>query len=329
MKDKLMTDVLDKQKFGSNVYLVAEEKDCFVLRLEAPTGEGYMTMYQVMPSIYLMFNEFHLESCESKFQNMDTVFCIDHCRQGRMEYENSLYGRYYMESGDIRLDKRSHHSGNFNMPTRYYHGITIGFEIGKAEESIKRELPGVQADIGKIVSRFCPDENEFLMRKERILKNDETLIGIFDELYGVPKEIRIEFFKVKIMELILRLSILETSLYKDENLYIPGAQADRIKRIHKLIIDNPEKNYTVEELSKRFDIPESTLRKNFRVIYGSPIYQYIKNHKMSFAAELLRSETDIKISDIAERVGYDNPSKFSAAFKCVMGVTPVVYRNDQ
>ena len=50
---------------------------------------------------------------------------------------------------------------------------------------------------------------------------------------------------------------------------------------------------------------------------------------MSFAAELLRSETDIKISDIAERVGYDNPSKFSAAFKCVMGVTPVVYRNDQ
>jgi len=143
----------------------------------------------------------------------------------------------------------------------------------------------------------------------------------------VPKDIRVDFFKVKIMELLLRLKTLDTSRYADERLYIPAGQADRIKQVHKLIIDNPEKNYTVEELSKSFDIPESTLRKNFRIIYGSPIYQYIKNHKMNLAAEILKNDKNIKISDVAERVGYDNPSKFAAAFKAVMSVTPLAYRN--
>ena len=53
MDDKLISDVLDRQGFGSNVQLVAEENDCLVLRLEAPTGEGYMTLYMVMKGVYV------------------------------------------------------------------------------------------------------------------------------------------------------------------------------------------------------------------------------------------------------------------------------------
>ncbi len=328
MNKGIINEVIDRQGFGSNVQLVAEDKECHVLRLEAPTGEGYMTMYQVMPGIYLMFNEFHLESCESKFRNFETVFCIDHCRQGRMEHENKKGGRYYMESGDIRIDKRTGHSGNVHMPTKYYQGISIGFQAQLAEESIKREMPGIRVDIGAVAEKFCPDGKEFLLRKEALANNGEALDSIFSELYNVPKDIRIDFFKVKIMELLLRLSMLDTSLYSDEGLYIPAGQADRIKQVHKLIIDNPEKNYTVEELSKKFGIPDSTLRKNFRIIYGSPIYKYIKNHKMNLAAEILKNEKNVKVSDVAERLGYDNPSKFSAAFRDVMGVTPLIYKNN-
>ena len=232
-----------------------------------------------------------------------------------------------MESGDIRIDRRIRHSGNVHMPTKYYQGITIGFQSEKAEASIRNEMPGIMVDIKSIAEKFCPDDKEFLLRKETMLNNSETIESIFNELYNVPKAIRIDFFKVKIMELLLRLTALDISRYGDERLYIPASQADRIKQVHKLMIDNPEKNYTVEELSKSFDIPESTLRKNFRIIYGSPIYKYIKNHKMNLAAEILKNDKNVKISDVAERVGYDNPSKFAAAFKDVMSVTPMAYKN--
>ena len=48
---------------------------------------------------------------------------------------------------------------------------------------------------------------------------------------------------------------------------------------------------------------------------------------MKVAASVLVSESDIHISEIAQRFGYDNSSKFSAAFRDVMGVTPQSYRN--
>ena len=60
MNDKVISEVLDRKGFGSNVQLVAEDEGCKVLRLEAPTGEGFMSLYLVMPGIYVMFNDFHL-----------------------------------------------------------------------------------------------------------------------------------------------------------------------------------------------------------------------------------------------------------------------------
>jgi AraC-like DNA-binding protein len=307
MNDNLISGVLQSKGFGSNVQSVAENDNAHVLRIQSSTGEGYMTLYMVMKGVYVMFDEFHLESCESEFKNMKNVFCIDHCRQGRIEHENLIGDKFYMESGDLKLGRRINHSGSIHMPNGYYYGMTIGFEIGEAEKSIKSELSGVDIDIGAIVEKFSSDK-EYFIRRDSLLKNDEYIDHVLSEMYNVPKEIRMDLFKVKIMELLLRLKMLDKTLYTDDRIYIPAGQAEKIKEVHKLIIDSPSKNYTVEVLSQMFDIPESTLRKNFREIDGSPIYKYIKKFKINKAAELLKSDRSLKVSDVAESVGYDNPS---------------------
>ena len=255
MNDNLISGVLHSKGFGSNVQSVTENENCVVLRIQSSTGEGYMTLYMVMKGVYVMFDEFHLESCESEFKNMKNVFCIDHCRQGRIEHENLLGNKFYMESGDLKLGRRINHSGSIHMPNGYYYGMTIGFEIGEAEKSIKSELSGVDIDIGAIVEKFSSDK-EYFIRRDSLLKNDEYIDHVLSEMYNVPKEIRMDLFKVKIMELLLRLKMLDKTLYTDDRVYIPASQADKIKEVHKLIIDSPSKNYTVEALSQMFDIPE-------------------------------------------------------------------------
>ena len=332
MNENLISEVLHAKGFGSNVQSIAENDNSHVLRIQSPTGEGYMTLYVVMKGVYVMFDEFHLEACESEFKNMENVFCIDHCRQGRIEHENLLGNKFYMESGDLKLGRRINHSGRIHMPNGYYYGMTIGFEIGEAEKSIKSELPGIDIDLEAIVEKFSSSDKfdspaeEYFIRRDSLLKNDEYIDRILDEMYNVPIEIRMDHFKVKIMEILLRLKMLDKTLYTDDRVYIPASQADKIKEVHKLIIDSPDKNYTVEVLSQMFGIPESTLRKNFREIYGSPIYKYIKKFKINKAAELLKSDRSLKVSDVAESVGYDNPSKFAAAFKDVMGITPLNFK---
>ena len=84
-----------------------------------------------------------------------------------------------------------------------------------------------------------------------------------------------------------------------------------------------------DELAKQFDLSTATLKNGFKGVYGSPIYTYIRNYKMNVAASMLVTDRKKRIIDIASAVGYDNPSKFAAAFKEIFDTTPAEYRNDR
>ena len=195
-------DTLDKAGFGSNVHLIAVEGECRVLRLEDESGEGFMTMYRVFDGVYRMYNDFHLKSCRSQYQNAQTVLCIDHCRQGRIEHENAVGGKYYMEAGNLRVDRRVHHEGMVQMPLSHYHGMTIGFLKGLAQRSLEEYIHGFNIDIEALGKKFCPDDGEFLMRRW------EQAEMLFSQLYNVPKSIRGDYFKLKVAELLLLLTAI-------------------------------------------------------------------------------------------------------------------------
>lgn len=316
-------EMLDQNRFGSNVHEIASEGNCRVLRLEDRSGEGFMTMYRVFDGIYLMYNDFHMKHCVSEYQNADTVICIDHCREGRIEHENSLGERYYMEAGDLRIDKRVHHAGKVELPLSHYHGITIGFMQRTAQESLRHEMPFLSVDLDMLSQKFCPENKEFLLR------TNEQLNAVFSQLYHTPESMRLDFFRVKIAEMLLLLSSVDTAANSEQRQYFPASQTAKIKEIHSLITSRLDKTFTVEELSEISGIPPASLRKVFKAVYGTPVYQYIKSYKMKAAAEMLISDRRMNIANIAQQLGYDNASKFSAAFRDVMGVTPQNYRNRQ
>lgn len=289
-------EVFDKTDFGSNVHEVAAEGECRVLRLDDASGEGFMTVYRVFDGIYLMYNDFHLKSCISKYQNAETLLCIDHCREGRIEHENTL-GRYYMEAGDLRIDRRVHHEGRVDLPLSHYHGITIGFMQDAAEQSLKAELPLLSVDLETLARTFCPDNKEFLLR------TNEPLNLLFSQLYHAPKQIRLPYYKVKIAELLLMLSTIDPALHTEQRQYFPANQTDRIKEIHAIITGSLDKSFTVEALSAQSGIPPASLRKLFKAVYGATIYQYIN---IIDAKEMVRPEKltkalnggDIELRDV-------------------------------
>lgn len=82
---------------------------------------------------------------------------------------------------------------------------------------------------------------------------------------------------------------------------------------------------TIEELSKRYMINPTTLKMVFKAIYGTSIAAHIKEHRMEQAAKILR-ESNRSIAEIAQAVGYDSQSKFTAAFKASFQVLPKEYR---
>ena len=101
---------------------------------------------------------------------------------------------------------------------------------------------------------------------------------------------------------------------------------EKIRAIHEQITSNLQVRVTIEELSKQYDMPATSMKKSFREIYGDSIYSYQKRYRMNVAANLLMEDSKVEIQEIALKMGYENPGKFSSAFKSVMGVTPAKYR---
>ena len=110
-----------------------------------------------------------------------------------------------------------------------------------------------------------------------------------------------------------------------ENIRFTRRQVLLIRQIAGYLDAHPEEQLTLEKLSQLFSMPVSTMKRCFCAVYGMPVCAYLRRSRMKKAAGLLL-ETDGTVLDIAGQVGYDNASKFAAAFKAVTGLSPSEYR---
>lgn len=307
--------------YGENVEEVVRTDDCQVLRLNDATGEGMMTTHLVFPGVYLMYNDFHLTQCFSEFQTDAEMLAIDHCREGRIQHEVTRDAFGYLEPGNLRVDSRAHHTGQFFFPLGHYHGIGISFQLEVAAKALPQQMLDFPVSLHALREKYCGGESHSF-----IIPSDPAIEHIFSELYHVPSKIRKDYFRIKVLELLLYLDALELSEHREERPYFYRGQVEKIKAAQAFLTENLATHYTVEELSERFDIALTPLKACFKNVYGSPVFTYMRDYRMNHAATLLRKNSDLSVSEIAGRVGYDSPSKFSAAFRQVMGRAPLEYR---
>ena len=302
--------------------LLAHSDGCSVWQFRNETGDGTMTAYDVFPGVILSFNDFHMERYHSSYVPDRRILAIDHCREGRMEY-SAGYGRIGCTSaGDMKLDLRRQHTGEFIFPSCHYHGLTVAIDLDIIGQSLSEEVKDFPVAPEEIITRFS------LGAYPRVLHGMKEADHIFGELYRVPEKIRIPYFKVKILELLLYLNAMTVPEDENEQPYFYRTQAEKVRAIRQFLIAHISENYTQEELSRRFDIPMTAMKTCFRSVYGEAIGAWLTGYRMNRAAELLR-ESELSIAEIGSRVGYDNAGKFTVAFKKTMKLTPSEYRRER
>ncbi|SHO53650.1 helix-turn-helix domain-containing protein [Anaerocolumna xylanovorans] len=305
----------------SQLVPLMETEECCIYQMKNESGEGIMTMYQVFPGVSISYNDYHMGFCDSTFVTNRNLLCIDHCREGRLEYLSGQGTYSYVEAGDLKLDRRISHQGHFEFPLSHYHGLMITFDMDLAAEALPKEMKDFPVNLAFLQKKYCGGEHPM------IIHNAPSIEHIFSELYMVPVKIRLPYFKIKIFELLLYLDALELPQNQEEKPYFYKSQVEKIKAMQKLMTENAEKHFTQEELSERFDIPLTPMKNCFKNVYGSPINTYMRVYRMNRAAVMLKNQKDMTVTEIAGCLGYDSPSKFAVAFKAVMGKSPLEYRN--
>lgn len=273
----------------------------------------------VFPGIQLSFRDYKGEKCCLRHHAEEGVMHIHHSKDGRMGWKMNDGMTYYLGPGDLLLHMSDCCAGSeMNFPLGYHRGLSIAIDL----DILTRETPEILKEAGidgsQLYRKFFPEGRPVAMAAS------DKIEHIFSELYDLPDQVRLPYFKLKVQELILFLSMMEMPKNREMGLQ-PSAQADVIREIHHLLVTHLDQRFTIEALSKRYLINTCTLKTVFKAVYGMPIASYMKAYRVKEAARLLR-ETGDSIAVIAGKVGYENQSKFTKAFKDIYHVLPTEYR---
>ena len=283
--------------------------------------ETTLQTYQVFPGIQLKYCNVHTQSLNQKERKdmPNHFFEISYCWEGRLEY--NLNDEFcYLTSGDLAITQTNQVSQIIYFPLRHYHGITISIDLCNTPECLSCFLDDVNVEPKALAKKFCTNEQAFIAR------SNPSVQHIFSELYSVPAEVQKGYFKVKVLELLLFLSVFDVERDEFGNRSYTESQARLAREIERYLTEHIEDRITLKEISAHFHVSETHIKNTFKSVYGASPYAFIREQKMESAAYMLEY-TDKSILEIAGIHGYDNGSKFASAFRSVKGITPNEYRN--
>ena len=98
-----------------------------------------------------------------------------------------------------------------------------------------------------------------------------------------------------------------------------------VKRMKSMIHEFYQTGIMLDEISRKLDMTPEDLGTLFHRETGTTFSNYLKNYRISKAKELLVG-TNLKLYEVAEKVGYSDPKYFSRIFKEITGQLPTEYR---
>lgn len=280
-------------------------------------GETAVTSYQLFPGVQAAYNQVHRPGLT--LVRPAGALVIDHCREGRMEWEAGG-GYTYLSPGDLSIRKTAGVNYGVSFPLSHYRGITVALDTGCACRCLDCIMEDAPVHISDLEMRYCAGCEGSVIRARPEIEH------IFSELYSVPEHIREGYLKIKVMELLLFLGGADICAHAVSS---PRAfslsQVEAVMAARDYLTQHTEKHITVCALAEHCGISQTTLKTCFKSVFGESVYTFTRRYKMQRAALLLR-QTDKNVMEIAGMLGYDNASKFAGAFRAVCGRSPREYR---
>lgn len=96
---------------------------------------------------------------------------------------------------------------------------------------------------------------------------------------------------------------------------------DRIAQARDILLQHIGDPITIKELSRKVAMNECYLKKGFKEVFGTTIFDFYQQQRMEHAKYLLY-EKGLSVTDVSALLGYSSISHFSAAFKKHTGLKP-------
>lgn len=252
-------------------------------------------------------------------------------------FDEQVIGFSFYGSGNVELainyeDKTQHYNNtkgialsfSANNKVKFVHNIsnTKPLQCVCVVSSIKNilKLPAQEVEVfskslNSLVNPDAPyvEGPIFYMSPEMLTAVDK----IFNTSYTGTT--RMMFIRSQVMELLAHFFANISSIKLDTD--IPDSDRDKLYQAKEILTNNMDAPPSLSELSKLIGLNSFKLKKNFKALFGVPVFKYLQSQRLDKAHALL-SNTDMSIQEVAEVVGYESMSSFSSAFLGRFGVRP-------
>lgn len=99
------------------------------------------------------------------------------------------------------------------------------------------------------------------------------------------------------------------------------ADRDKIIKAREVLIQHIGEPITIKELSRKVAMNECYLKKGFKEMFGTTIFDFYQSQRMEHAKYLLY-EKGLSVTEVSMLLGYSSISHFSTAFKKHTGLKP-------
>ncbi len=161
--------------------------------------------------------------------------------------------------------------------------------------------------------------NSYIPFSSNIIDDEKT----YDEFILLCENLFLDDFCIKKEEQIIQF--ISKQIIKNCNQSLIQTKNILACDIKSYIEQNIHLNQSLEEISKQFLISPFHLIRIFKQELDLTPYQYILNHKVNLAKELLLK--NMSISEVALSVGFNDQSHLYKYFKQTFSITPKEYQD--
>ncbi|MEM8507661.1 MAG: AraC family transcriptional regulator [Bacteroidota bacterium] len=303
------TEVLLERSFSANIFLgKGAYKEVFFEGVHI--GYGNLEL-----SKHTIFN------FESEFETVEMHFTLNGTTVTTSEYFNDT----------IRFSPGSHnvfYSNGFSGVSEWSSRSPLRiFEINMTPEFFEKYLPE-----GHLF--FDNFKKAMSDRKSAVLSNRNYPVTM--EMYAIINEIiqcrrhgifKRMFLESKVISLLL-LQLEQIAMYNKTNTIngIKKGDVEKMYAVKELLDMNFKKTDTLIDLARKVGTNEYTLKKGFKALFGTSVFQYWKGIRLETAKHML-TEEGLSVKEVSRKIGYKNPQHFTTAFKKQFGVVPSAIRS--
>jgi len=289
---------------NNDIYIVSEENKNFLLRNEL---KDFYTGISGLHYGLRELNDAYKEAVSAR----KVAFLTG---RKSVEYIEERMGRYSIKSEQEDIQNE------INKDSMQAIGQMIGTD--KIKNAVKQiEMLKYDTVRGKYTVDSLKANIEILLDNivklyQNLLKIDEDIIVKFKNLLGYPD---IESYFEDLTGWLININEEINTQFDDYKNKL------KIQTAIKYIEENYDKDLNMAVVSNYISMNYSLFSYLFKQYTGNNFVNYLKDLRINEAKRLLK-DTDLRVNEVSQKVGYDNEKHFMKIFKNTCGVSPSEYR---